>query len=1014
MSPTRWCIENNRTFALIILAIAFLGIGTYQSISKLEDPDFTVRIAVISTVFPGASPQKVEELVTDKLEEKIREIAELDYVESRSMSGVSLIYVHVQERFMDMKPIWDRLRNKVDDVRPSLPEGVSGPYVNDEFGDVFGIVAAITGDGYSYRELKDVADDVRDELLRVKDVAKVERHGVQDERIFVNFSNARLAELGVSPAFIMQTLRQQNAIAPGGNALVGTERVVVEPTGEFKSLEQLAGTSISLPGKAQNIQLKDIATIERTFVDPPSELTRFNGKPCLMLAVSMAKGGNIVEMGKRLDATLKDIQARMPVGIDFNYVSYQPRFVDQAIGDFMVNLYEAFGFVVVVMLVFAGLRTALVAGLLVPMAIFMSIALMPFFDVVMQRVSIASLIIALGMLVDNGVVISENILVRLGRGEDRMKAVTEAATNLRMPLLAASLTTIFAFMPIATAKSETGEYCLSLFIVITLTLLSSWVLSLTFVPYLCFYVLKVKPTTQEFKGFFYSLYRGFLKLCLRHRLVFVVLVVGLTAYSMYAFRYIPKIFFPPNDREMVVIDFWQPYGTDIGVTVERVGQLEHFLMDQPGVVSVGTFAGYGGPRWYLAMNIEQTHPNYAFLVVNTESLADAHALLQSTRNFVAGHLPDTRADVKMLEMGPPVGAPIQIRLSGKDMDKLFALRDKIEDVLDKTSGVTDIWDDWGEWTKKLVVDVDQERAKRAGISSQDIAMSLNTQISGMPITQFREGDTLIPVVFRSEKQEREGLDRLDDLNVTSYQSGKSLPLSQVAETRMTWQPGNIRRRDQTRTLTVKATVSGRFASEIMEEIRPKIEALHHSSQWPAGYGIHFGGEDEEAQKSQASIMAGMPLAMAFILVTLMSQFNSVRRTLIILLTIPPMYIGITWGMMLSDSPFGFMAMLGMISLMGIIINNAIILIDAIERERERGREPYEALVLAAQKRLRPILMTACTTVIGLIPLSLQGGEMWRPMANVIIFGLAFATVLTLGLCPVLYSLFFNVREKPEG
>ncbi len=1014
MNPTRWCIDNNRTFALIILSIVFLGIGTYRNISKLEDPDFTIRVAVISTVFPGASPQKVEELVTDRLEEKIREIAELDYIESRSLSGMSLIYVHIQERFTDMKPIWDRLRNKVDDVRSSLPQGVQGPFVNDEFGDVFGIVVAVSGDGYSYRELKDVADDVRDELLRVDDVAKVERHGVQDERIFVNFSNARLAELGVSPAYIVQTLQQQNAINPGGNALVGPERVVIEPTGEFKSLEQLAGTSISLPGKAQNIQLKDIATIERTFVDPPSQLTRYNGKPCLMLAVSMAKGGNIVEMGDKLDKALHELQTRMPVGIDFDYVSFQPRFVDGAIGDFMINLYEAFGFVVVVMLLFAGLRTALVAGLLVPMAICMSIALMPFFDVVMQRVSIASLIIALGMLVDNGVVVSENILVRLGRGEDRMKAVIESVRNLRMPLLAASLTTVFAFMPIATAESQTGEYCLSLFTVITLTLLSSWILSLTFVPYLCFYVLKVKPDAQEFKGVFYSAYRGFLKLCLRNRIVFVVLVAVLTLFSMDAFKYVPKIFFPPNDREMVVVDFWQPYGTDIGTTVDRVTKLENFLRNQTGVDSVATFAGYGGPRWYLAMNIEQTHPNYAFLVVNTETLEDAHNLLRSARRFVETNLPDTRADVKMLELGPPVGAPIQIRLSGGNMDQLFALRDKVEAVLGRTDGVVDIWDDWGEWTKKLVVDVDQERAKRAGISSQDIALSLNTQISGMPVTEYREGDTLIPIVIRSVQDEREGLDRLNDINVHSYGSGLSLPLSQVAETHMTWQPGNIRRRDQTRTLTVKATVSGRFASEILNEVRPQVEALRDKPDWPAGYTIHFGGEDEEAQKSEASILVGMPLAMALILITLMSQFNSVRRTLIILLTIPPMYIGITWGMLLSDSPFGFMAMLGMISLMGIIINNAIILIDAIERERERGLAPYDALLLAAQKRLRPILMTACTTVIGLIPLSLQGGEMWRPMANVIIFGLSFATVLTLGLCPVLYSLFFKVRETKES
>jgi len=664
------------------------------------------------------------------------------------------------------------------------------------------------------------------------------------------------------------------------------------------------------------------------------------------------------------------------------------------------------------MLVITGLRTGLVAGLLVPMAMLMSIMLMPLFGIKLQSVSIASLIIALGMLVDNGIVTSENILVRLTQGQERFKACTDAIRELWLPLLTSSLTTIFAFLPILTAQSDVGEYCSSLFWVITLTLLSSWLLSLTFIPMLCYYLLKPKTKKQLYDNFFYRGYRAILLWSLEHRGVFVAAMVGLLVFSMWGFQFIPTIFFPPNEREMMLIDFWQPYGTDIRTTRDRVAKLEEFLLADTNVVSVGSFVGEGGPRWYLSLNIEQQNANYANVIVNTRKAGDVAELRQRTRRFLDENFPDARCTVKELENGPPVGAPIQIRVSGKDINTIYRLRDQIKAIVASVPNTLSIRDDWGEWAKKLIVDVNQEEAKLAGFTSQDIASSLQSQISGVEATQFREGKEIIPIELRSKEAFREDLGKIEGLTVYSYSYARRVPLLQVASTRLAWQPSVIQRRDKIRTMTIQSDVDGRFASEVLADIMPKVKALMASDTWPAGYKVEFAGEDKESNDAQASILVGLPLAMGLLIMCLIYQFNSFRRPLIIVLTIPPMMVGVTWGLMISSAPFGFMAFLGLISLMGVIVNNAIMMIDRMEIEKAAGQTPQNAIIVACQRRLRPILSTATTTIIGLLPLSLNGGEMWRPMANTIMFGLAFATVLTLALCPVLYSLFF--RAPFEG
>ncbi|MDX9788056.1 MAG: efflux RND transporter permease subunit [Desulfobacterales bacterium] len=1011
MNLGRWSIQNNVTVMVILAILLLEGIYTYATISRKENPEFTVRTAMVTTIFPGASPGKVEALVTDKLEEKIREMSEIKDVRSQSLADLSIIMVDIQDKYRNVPEIWQKLRNKVTDAVSALPEGVLTPVVNDEFGDVFGIVLALTGDGYSYREIKDASDYVRNQLLRLDTVGKVERYGIQDERIFVDFSNAQLAEYGFSPALLAQALNSQNAIQPGGSAVVGTERVIISATGEFKSLDQLRQAALQIPGRAESIALADIADIHRGFVDPPTALARFNGEPAVYIAVSMADGKNVMTMGEAVQQRIAEIQAELPVGLDFHVLSWQPRFVGRSINEFMVNLLEAFVFVVAVVMLFTGLRTGLIVGSLVPLAMMACIALMPLFGVELQKMSIASLIISLGMLVDNGVVVSENMLVRIAAGESRLAAAEAAVKTLWKPLLSASLTTILAFFPIYIAQSDVGEYCGSLFIVVTLTLMASWLLSLTMTPLFCYHFLKPKLQRQNFETRFYRLYRGSLLLCLKLRPLFLLLVVAATLTALWGMKFVPKIFFPPNDREMFVVDFHQPYGSDIETTVRRLARLERFLLSDEEVLSVGSFVGIAGPRWYLSLYLEDRGANYAQIVVNTKSIAGMDRLVADAARYLDENFPDARHSVVKLENGPIVGAPIQIRLLGDDIQSLYAIRDQVVSALSTIPGTTNIRDDWGEWRTKLEVDVRQEHAKRAGFSSRDIALSLQMQLSGLTATDYREGKEIIPIVLRSKDAYRKDIGKIDGLNVYSFQDGRSVPLLQVADAHPEWEPSNIRRRNQTRCMTVKVDVAGRFTSEVLSEVQAQIKTLQSNGLLPAGYFLAYGGEAEESGDAQNSLISGIPLAFGLMAILLITQFNALRPAIIIVLTVFPMFIGITIGLLVTDSPFGFMAILGVVSLFGILVNNAIMMIDQIEIETAAGKSTQDAILLSAQKRLRPILMTTGTTIIGLIPLSVQGGTLWAPLANVLIFGLAFATVLTLALCPVLYAYLYRAGFK---
>ena len=1003
------CIRNNRTATALLFFLVFAGLWTYWTIPKLENPEFTIRTAVVLTRFPGATPYTVESLVTDTLEQEIRDMEEIKTITSQSMSNVSIIHVEFQEHYTNMDPIWQRLRNKIRDARSSLPSGAQPPMVNDEFGDVYGILLAVTGSGFSPRELETQAETLRDALRRLPQVAKVALHGVQDERIYIEFSNSRLADFGLSPFQIADVLETQNAVQPSGSSRLGPERVIFTTSGAFQSIKDLRQTAIRLPGSAESIALGEIARVWRGYKDPPRSIAHYNGEPAVVLAVSMEDSGNILRLGEQVDQLLDKSNTFVPLGVEVHKLMFQPTYVQRSITDFTLNLLEAFAFVVVVMFFFTGLRTGLIAAALVPLAMLSCIFLLPFFGVKLQQISIAALIISLGILVDNGVVVSENLLVRMRQGQERLAAVKATVQRLWLPLLIASLTTIFAFLPIPLAQSETGEYTFSLFIVVALTLLASWLLAMSFVPASAYFFLHPKPQQRVFQNRVYRGYRALLYHALNHRVLYIAGIVLCTAIALWGFRFVPSVFFPPNEREMLTLDFWQPYGTDIRTTAKRCDTLVQWMETQSEIETVGAFIGSGGPRWYLSLDIKQDNPNYAFLLIKTSTIAGAEAVKPRIERRLREHYPDTRFSLRRLEYGPPVGAPIQIRLSGKNIHTLYSLRDRIVEIMYQTPAITTVWDDWGEWAKKIEIQVDQERAKRAGVSSKNIALSLLAQMSGIETTQYREGDEAIPIVLRSQADIRENPARIQDINVYAPSREQSVPLAQLATPQLSWQPSNIRRRDTIRTLTIKANIQdGAFASQVLDTLRPQVNTLRASDAFPPGYRLEYGGEFEESAAANRSILVNVPLAAGLLLVALMIQFNSVRRVAIIILTIPPMCIGVTAGLLLTQAPFGFIALLGLISLVGIVVNNAIMLVDQIEVERSHQERQGDAVVAAAQKRLRPIFMTACTTILGLLPLSLQGGELWRPMSNTIIFGLGFSTVLTLILCPLLYAVFFSI------
>ena len=1021
MNLTKFAIDNNRITAVTLLIIFLAGVASYYQLSRNEDPGFIIRVALVMTYFPGASPERVEQLVTDKLEKAIQEIPELDYVRSESKTGVSLIYVNILEKYRNMRPIWDNLRRKVEKAAQELPEGIRGPFVNDEFGEVFGIVLTVTGDGFNYREIKEVADDVRDELLRQSEVAKVDIYGDQEERVFLEYNNARLSELGVSPLQLKLLLEAQNIVLPGGDIQTADEKIVLEPSGNFESVEEIRRTVVNLPGSQEVLFLGDLVDVHRGYIDPPETLMRSSAEPALGLGVSMQKGGNIIKLGQQVRHVIAQARQEFPIGIEFDEIQFQPDVVQKKIQNFTNSLLQAVVIVTVVMLVFLGLRTGLVVASLIPMAIVMSLLFMSVFDIGLDQMSLAALIIALGLLVDNAIVMAEAIMVQMSRGKRALDAAIDSANELKIPLLTSSLTTAAAFLPIYLAESNVGEYTAPLFTVVTLTLLCSWVLAITMIPWFCVLFLRVKASVEKepFDTPFYRRYRTLLLLGVRHPWLSLTATVGIFGLAMIGFGKLPVYFFPANDKPTFTAKLEFPNGTPIEKTDAMVAEVETFIRDQlmvsedrhDGIVNWGAFIGESAPRFDLPFTPIQASPNFAYLLVTTTSRDNFPDIIPKLERFSEERFPDLKATIRPLETGPPTYPPVVVRVSGRDTNTLFEIMDQVKDKLRSIHGTKLIDDNWGSRSKKLVVQVNQPRALRAGVTSQDVATSLQAFLTGLDITQYREDDKLIPVTLRSVGAARDDIAKLDTINVYAQSTGRSVPLKQVADIHVQWQPATVHRRDRLRSVSIESALhEGTTATEVNAVLEPWLN--QEKTRWGLGYFWEFGGEAEEAGKGNNSIGEKVPIAGLIILLLLVMQFNSIRKPLIILLTIPLGLIGVVIGLYAAGLYFGFMTMLGILSLSGIIINNAIVLIDRINIEiQQNGLEPPRAIIVSAQHRLRPILLTTVTTIGGLIPLYMGGGSMWEPMAMAIMSGLLFATLLTLGVVPVLYSLFFGVSFK---
>lgn len=1015
MNITRLALANSRITILVTLFVIAMGITTFLSYPSAEDPTIVIRSASVSVSNPGMSAERVEELITKPLEAAMREIAEIDEIKSTSKAGESFVDLTIHDWVDDLQAVFQGIRNKASDVRSQLPSSAQEPVVNDEKGLTSVATIALWADGFSLAEMRDLARDVRDRLYTLSGVRKVQLLGIQAERIYLEFSPEKLAGLGVSPKQLFDTLAQQNIVEPGGSISAGGRSVLIEPSGDLESIDELRGVVIAVPDSDRIVRLDEIVDIRRDYIDPPKFPAFFNDRPAIVLSVSSTEGVNNVEFGRRLKDLIGEIQQEVPIGYRFDFATFQPDLIEAAVGSAVTNVYETLGIVFAVVLIFLGVRTGLIVGSFVPLTMLLGIIVMRYFEIELQRMSIAAMIIALGMLVDNGIVVAEDIRVRLQNGVDRVQAATEAGRTLAIPLLTSSLTTIFAFSPMLLIEGSSGDYVRSLSQVVSILLLASWFLSMTVMPAMCAWFMKVSeksaPATEAYSGLLYRMYVSVLNGLMRARLVFIAVLILLLYGSIQLLGLVKTEFFPLGDRNQFLVYMDFEAGIEPRDVEPNLRKLTRWLSDRkanPEVTSNVGYIGFGGPRFFLALSPVDPDPHRAFVLVNTRSTKDVRPLIDRVNAFLDKNIPAARSDAKQMWFGATEPGIVKIRLVGPDADVLVNASRSIVDSFYSIPGTVGIKQDWENKTLKLIVDVDQTRARRAGVTSTDVAAALGASFAGTTVTDFREGDKILPIMVRGEANLRHSLAGLQRILIYSAGSKSFVGLAQVANVRGEWQFGRIKRQEQQRTLTIEARNPDVPAPKLFAAIKPTLDKL----DLPAGTKWEIGGEIEDQEEANENLFGFLPLALAGIAVLLIGQFNSFRKGGIILVTIPLILIGGALGLFVMQAPYGFMVLLGFFSLAGIVINNGIVLIDRIQIEQAGGLAPYDAVVTACQARLRPILMTTLTTALGLVPLILFGGALFYGMASVIAFGLMVATVLTLGFVPVLYTLLFRISATP--
>lgn len=1013
-------IQRKVTSWLIALLLGIGGIIAFLDLGRLEDPDFTLKMAMVVTPYPGASPQQVEEEVTYPLENAIQQLAYVDSIRSISGAGLSQITVEMKSQYgADQLPqIWDEMRRKINDIRPHLPPGVEAPRIQDDFSDVYGTFLLLRGDGYSYRELRDFAYYLRRELILVPGVGKVALAGEPQEQVFLEISRARMTSLGVAPVRLQQLLSNQNVVSDAGSIWIGSESVRLHPTGEFTDIGELERLIISDPGTAQRIYLGDIAEVRRGFTDQPSNLYHAQGERALALGVAFADHVNVVDVGRAVQARLAELDGDRPAGMQLDVFYDQATEVQGSVSGFVLSFIMAVVIVVVVLLLFMGLRSGLLIGLILALTVLGTFIFMHLLGIELQRISLGALIIALGMLVDNAIVIVEGILVGRQRGQSTLQAARAVVTQTKFPLLGATAIAIIAFAPIGLSEDATGEYCLSLFQVLLISLLLSWVTAITLTPFFASLLFGNTPENNSqsdsdpYQGLLFTLYRRLLGTALRQRTLTLALMVVLLLASAWGFTQVRQSFFPPSNTPMFFVDLWLPKGSDIRYTEQVVSSIDQYVLEQDGVTAVTSTVGQGALRFILTYFPQRQHNNFAQLLVRTEHLDQVVPLIEQLEVYLQQEHPNVQAKLKQLMLGPGADSKIEARFTGPDPQVLRQLGAQAQTLMRADAVSSAVMHDWRERTKLVRPQFAEAQARELGVDKHDLDALLKMNFSGLTLGLYRDGTRLLPIVARTPDEERLNPGTLNDLMVWSTARDTYVSIEQVVTGFVTeWEDPLIMRQDRRRTLTVQADpslLSGQTADQLFQRLRPQIEAI----ELPRGYQLEWGGEFESSRDARKAVFGSLPLGyLAMFLITIL-LFDSFKRAAAIWLVVPLAIIGVTIGFLLTGIPFGFMALLGLLSLSGMLVKNGIVLVDEIKIQLETGKEPGLALVDAAVSRARPVAMAALTTILGMAPLLFDA--FFQSMAVVIMFGLGFATLLTLVILPVIYSLLYGIDVEAHA
>ncbi|MGL6162702.1 efflux RND transporter permease subunit [Microbulbifer sp.] len=1010
---SEWALKNRPLVLYAMILLGLLGAISYSQLGQSEDPPFTFKVMVVNTLWPGAGAEEVSRQITERVEKKLMETGDYDRITSFSRPGQSQVLFVARDdmRSSEIPDLWYQVRKKVGDIRHTLPPDIQGPFFNDEFGTTFGNIYALTGPGFDYALKKDYAERLQLALQRVKDVGKVELLGLQDEKIWVEISNTKLASLGIPLSSVQSVLQSQNSVADAGFVDTVSDRVRIRVSGQFQSVEEIRNFPISAGGRTQ--RLGDIAKVHRGFSDPPQPRMRFMGEDAIGIAVSMKAGGDILELGENLDATFAELQRDLPLGLELRKVSDQPAAVKRGVGEFLQVLAEALAIVLLVSFFSLGARIGLVVALSIPLVLAMTFALMHYFGIGLHKISLGALVLALGLMVDDAIIAVEMMAIKMEQGLSRIKAAGFAWTSTAFPMLTGTLITAAGFLPIATAQSGTGEYTRSIFQVVTLSLLASWVAAVVFVPYLGDRLLpnltrhgSSGEIHDPYEKPFYRRFRRLLLWCLRHRKTVIALTLAVFVGALVLFRFVPQQFFPSSSRLELMVDLKLAEGASLKATEHQAVRLETLLAQNPLVVNYVAYVGTGSPRFYLPLDQQLPAASFAQFVVQTRSVEEREEVRSWLIGILREEFPTLRSRVSRLENGPPVGYPVQFRVSGEHIPEVRELARAVAEKVRANPAVSNVHLDWEEPSKSVRLNIDQDRARTLGVNSAALSRALQSSLSGITVGQYREYNELIDVEVRGDERERRALGLLGNLAVQT-DSGNSVPLNQVATLEYGFEEGVIWHRNRLPTVTVRADIYGdQLPATVVGEIWPQLSDVR--AQLPPGYLLEIGGSVEESARGQQSVNAGMPLFVLVVITLLMLQLRSFSLSTMVFLTAPLGIIGVTLFLLLFRQPFGFVAMLGTIALAGMIMRNSVILVDQIQQDIEQGLSPWDAIIESTVRRFRPIALTALTAVLAMIPLSRS--DFFGPMAVAIMGGLIVATALTLLFLPALYAAWFQVRE----